>query len=198
MRPVPSEPLVPSVPIRLRRKAPRSIRINSINSEGPIASRTISSISGNVFAAPIFLLNDRISECPTAASIADTTSWNLLEEGPRVDIFVPHAAFFAGTREWAWEGVDAKFQSACMDVVGERFHVREALVWHQFAGFRALSLPAIIDVDVHIATIAQSSRNDRISGRTDIRIANTRSEVIPAIPAHRRGRRQLGRSRSAG
>src|SRR5207248_6515256 len=61
-----------------------------------------------------------------------------------VTALVPSASF------WPWRGIDSEFQSEAVNIVAEFFHVREAIIRMNEAFGIALSLPAIIDVDVGI------------------------------------------------
>src|SRR5271157_3242844 len=69
-----------SGPFRLRRTSPRSNRVNSINSDGPIAAWTTFSSSAYVSAAATFSRNAFMSGWPTATSNTPITSRNDLEE----------------------------------------------------------------------------------------------------------------------
>src|SRR5262249_54526093 len=46
-----------------------------------------------------------------------------------------------------WRRVNAKLEAARVDVVRERFHVREFLVWWQLAIRVALAFPTVVDID---------------------------------------------------
>src|SRR6185437_1228166 len=51
------------------------------------------------------------------------------------------------------------------------------------------ALPRIVDVHVNVACVLHSRRYQRISGLLHIALVHIATEVVPAIPAHRRSLR---------
>ena len=75
-----------------------------------------------------------------------------------------------------------------MDVVGQSLHTgRKALgVRLNEAPLVPLSMPAVIDVDVLVASILHPGRDHRIGGLSDELLVDVAGEGVPTVPAHRR------------
>src|SRR6266446_9799717 len=78
-----------------------------------------------------------------------------------------------------------------MDIVRERFHVRESLIGMERTVPVPHSLPAVIDFDIDVTRRAQARFDQRVGRSAYILIGHPRSELLPAGPTHQRGLGQI-------
>ena len=107
-------------------------------------------------------------------------------EGLRVLADMAVAALETGAGAGARRGIEAEFQAAGMNIGGQRLHVRELGVGAEPPVGTARPLPAVVDIDVAIAGVAQSGGDHRIGDRADGLVVDLLGELVPAAPAHRR------------
>src|SRR3989442_9301714 len=86
-------------------------------------------------------------------------------------------------------GVDAEFEALGVHVVGERLDaVGEARgIRHESSLRVTYHLPAVVDHDVPIPSVAHAARDHGVGGFADQPVRDVAPEVVPAVPAHRRG-----------
>src|SRR5205814_7301068 len=97
-------------------------------------------------------------------------------------------------------GVEAELEPAGMHVFGKRLHATGEAdgIGHEPAGAVAGHLPAVVDHEVLIARIAHAALGQRVRRLLDELRADVASEVVPAVPAHRRRAGQLVVERARG
>ncbi len=112
-------------------------------------------------------------------------------------IFVAEAAGASGTSLRACVGIHAKFQPERMNVVSNGFHaMRKALRVGDDVGIRvAADLPAVVNDDVDVARIFHAGLHDGVGHALDEIFADVAGELVPRVPAHGRGQRQVRRRR---
>src|SRR3989442_15381385 len=86
-------------------------------------------------------------------------------------------------------GVDAEFEALGVHVVGERLDaVGEARgIRHESSLRVTYHLPAVVDHDVPIPSVAHAARDHGVGGFADPPVRDVAPEMVPAVPAHRRG-----------
>src|SRR5690606_27303680 len=82
--------------------------------------------------------------------------------------------------------VNAEFEAARMEIIAQRLHSgwETPRIRLDVSVSIALAMPAIVEIDIDIARIAQTRRNECIRRRLDQRLVNVAAIMIPAIPAH--------------
>ncbi len=87
-----------------------------------------------------------------------------------------------------------------MNVVRQRFHVRELVIGLDDARGVALAFPGVVDIDVEVAGVPHAGGDEGIGGFADRLVGDLARKVVPTIPAHgwcgaqsRRGAPLLGR-----
>ena len=113
------------------------------------------------------------------------------------------AAFASSACLWPRRRIDPGLEPLGVDVVDEPLHVRKALVRvdlsilvpHRTLEFlhprRWLVLPEVVDVDVGPTMLGKPGLLERISRFADIVGGHIPGEAVPAVPAHRGGKRYL-------
>ncbi len=111
---------------------------------------------------------------------------------PRVLELVALAARPPGARRRPGVGIDAELEPARMEVIAQRFEARgEALrIGLDRAVGIARAVPAVVEVDVDVAGIAQARGNQRVGGAPDQRLVDIAAVVVPGVPPHRRSQRE--------
>ena len=89
------------------------------------------------------------------------------------------AAFKTGAGLRSGSAVDAELQALAVHVVGEALHVREFLVGMQHAAAVALALPGVVDVDIHIARVAHTRRDDQVGGCLHVLLRHLAGKPVP-------------------
>jgi hypothetical protein len=115
-------------------------------------------------------------------------------EGLGVDLLVSEAGRQPLAGRGAGRGVDAELESLRVDVVGEgRDPVREVDRIRLESALRvALGRhPAVVDVDVLVAGVGHAGLDDDVGGVADQLLVDVAAEGVPAVPPHRRGRREV-------
>ncbi len=109
--------------------------------------------------------------------------------GLGVLVFMAARARMVAAGFQAGVGIDAELQPLGMDVVGQGLDARrKALgVGDDEAVFIAALLPAVVDDDVLIAGGLHAGRHHGVGGAANLGFVDIAVEVVPGIPAHRRG-----------
>jgi len=77
-----------------------------------------------------------------------------------------------------------------MNVIAQDFHSIGEANWiglHVTTCVTIGKLPAIVQVDVFIAQVGQTDRDEHISGVLDKLLRNITRKLVPRVPAHLRG-----------
>ena len=110
--------------------------------------------------------------------------------GLRIYELIAHASRPALTGMSAGAGVYAEFQPEAVHIVGNRLHsVRKAFRIGDYdpVGIPA-DLPAVVDDDIFVARVLHSGSYHGVRHLHDHGGAHVAAELVPAVPAHRRGR----------
>ena len=102
-------------------------------------------------------------------------------------LLVAEAAFVTAAGLGAGAGVDAELEALGVDVVAEGLHVGEAVVGVEDALGVALALPGVVEVDVDVAGVLHAGGDELVGGAADVGVGDVVGEVVPTVPAHRRG-----------
>ena len=108
--------------------------------------------------------------------------------GDGVLVFVAEAARVAGAGEVAGVAVDAQFQAPRVQVVRERLHPGRELhgVFVHESILVPLAVPAVIQVQVHVAGVHEAEFHHRVGGGLDQVFVDVGHEAVPGTPAHLR------------
>ena len=101
-----------------------------------------------------------------------------------VFLFVLPTGLEAGAGLGSGRGINPNFKAFGMDVIGQRFHVRELGVRMDHALRVALTFPGVVDIHINIAGVPHSACHDLIGRVTNILVGDLIGEIVPAIPAH--------------
>ncbi len=110
----------------------------------------------------------------------------------RILRLVSVTAFVTGASLRTRRRINSDFQSLSMNVIHESLHVGEFLIGPDPAPLIASALPAIIDVDVGVASVLHAIAGDGIGSRAHIIGGHFAGKMIPTIPTHGRSHRDAG------
>src|SRR5690242_11798423 len=97
-----------------------------------------------------------------------------------VTSFISSAGFGSGRR------IYPKLEAFRMNISCQRLHIRKPAVRMNVARRIALSLPAVVNVDVFISSCLHSVARHGICLGADNGVAHLTREMIPTVPAHGR------------
>ena len=105
-----------------------------------------------------------------------------------VQLLVAHRAGKVFARQLSSVGVDAELESETVDVVAEGTHAAWELlaVRDDVPIGCAVPLPAVINIDVAVAGVAQSRADHCARDLTDQTLVDVAPELVPAVPSHGR------------
>ncbi len=105
---------------------------------------------------------------------------------------VGRAADEAGVGGGPRRGIDAELEPEGVHLPGEPLEVGEFRVGLDGVVIAAArALPAVVDVDVGPAVLVELLVDEGVRGAQDLVLADGAAPAVPAIPAHRRGERDL-------
>ena len=88
-------------------------------------------------------------------------------------------------------GIDANLQPFGVDIIRQRFHVGELRIRVQHSVRDALTLPGVVDIHVDVARVFHAGGDELVGGGADVLVAHLSGKEVPAVPAHRRRKRNL-------
>jgi hypothetical protein len=94
------------------------------------------------------------------------------------------AAFESGAGFRPRRGINSKFQSFSVYIIGQRLHVWKLRVRMNEALRVAFRFPRVINVDVHVSRVPHSARDHRVSLCPHGRVIDFFCEMIPTVPSH--------------
>ena len=110
--------------------------------------------------------------------------------GLRVLLLMAVTARVAAAGHRPGRGVDAQFQSPAVHVIRERLHVGKLGIGNDVAVGIASAFPGVVDVDEDVARRGHAVAHHRVRGFTHDGVVDLVTEMVPAVPAHRRSPRE--------